>query len=304
MGPAGSDLGKEAEDVLARMPPFVRRIADRLLERWAGRVLLRMAATVARIELFDRSMSVAAQFFTSVFPILILTATWVGSASDEFAETLNMPKETKQVLDSALQDSSGTSFGVIGVLIVLISATSLSRALTRAFAVIWLLPRPKSKLNSAWRWVAVVLTLALSLVLTRAIARLTDDIPPPGVWKVLVSLVLYVAIALFVPWILLKGAVHIRLLVPGALIFASVMLVARPAYSLWLPRALDSSAEKYGSIGVAFTYLAWLYVISFIYLASASFGQVLATDRGGFGAWLRGERPMRLRPGRGADKTG
>ena len=93
-----------------------------------------MAATVARIELFDRSMSVAAQFFTSVFPILILTATWVGSASDQMAETLDMPKETREVLDSALQDSSTTSFGVIGALIVLISATSLSRALTRAFA--------------------------------------------------------------------------------------------------------------------------------------------------------------------------
>ena len=51
---------------------------------------------------------------------------------------------------------------------------------------------------------------------------------------------------------------------------------------------------------MAFTYLAWLYVISFIFLASAVLGQVIATDRGGFGAWIRGERPMRLRPERGA----
>ena len=297
MEPTGSDLGKEAEDVLARMPPSVRRIADRLLERWAGRVVLRMAATVARIELFDRSMSVAAQFFTSVFPILILTATWIGSASDELADALDMPKQTKDVLDSALHDSSTTSFGVIGALIVLISATSLSRALTRAFAAIWLLPRPKSKLTSAWRWVAVVLTLALSLVLIRALARVADDIPPPGVWKILLTLALYMALAMFVPWILLQGAVPIREMVPGALIFAAVMMIARPAYSLYLPRALNSSAEKYGSIGVAFTYLAWLYVISFIFLASAAFGQVLASDRGGFGSWIRGERPMRHKPG-------
>ena len=114
------------------------------------------------------------------------------------------------------------------------------------------------------------------------------------------SLALYVAIALFVPWILLKGAIRVRLLLPGALLFAVVMMIARPAYSLYLPRALDSSAEKYGSIGVAFTYLAWLYVISFIFLASSAFGQVIASDRGGFGEWIRGERPMRLRPERGA----
>jgi membrane protein len=295
MEPTGSDLGKEAEDVLARMPPSVRRIADRLLERWLGRVLLRMTATVARIELFDRSMSVAAQFFTSVFPILILMATWLGGASDQVAEALDMPKQTRDVLDSALKDNSTASFGVIGALIVLVSATSLSRALTRAFASIWLLPRPKSKLTSAWRWVAVVLTLALSLVLIRALARIADDIPPPGVWKILLTVVLYTAIALFVPWLLLQGVVPIRHLLPGALIFAVVMMIARPAYSLYLPRALSSSAEKYGSIGVAFTYLAWLYVISFIFLASAAFGQVLASDRGGFGAWIRGERPLRQR---------
>jgi len=210
-----------------------------------------------------------------------------------------MPKQTKDVLDSALHDSSGTSFGVIGTLIVLISATSLSRALTRAFAAIWLLPRPKSKLTSAWRWLAVVLTLAMSLVLVRALARVADEIPPPGVWKILLSLVAYLALALFVPWILIQGAIPIRTMVPGGLIFAFVMMLARPVYAVYLPRALDSSADKYGSIGVAFTYLAWLYVISFIFLASAVLGQVIATDRGGFGAWIRGERPMRLRPGRG-----
>ena len=37
-------------------------------------------------------------------------------------------------------------------------------------------------------------------------------------------------------------------------------------------------------------------VISFIFLASSAFGQVIASDRGGFGEWIRGERPIRLRP--------
>jgi membrane protein len=48
---------------------------------------------------------------------------------------------------------------------------------------------------------------------------------------------------------------------------------------VWLPHALDSSADRYGSIGVAFTYLA-----------ASVLGQVIATDTGWFGQWIRGER--------------
>jgi membrane protein len=55
-----------------------------------------------------------------------------------------------------------------------------------------------------------------------------------------------------------------------------------------MPRALDVSAERYGSIGVAFTYLAWLYVLSFCFLAASVIGQVVTSDPGGFGRWIRG----------------
>lgn len=90
------------------------------------------------------------------------------------------------------------------------------------------------------------------------------------------------------PWILLSGTVAPRSLVPGALLFAIVMLVARPASAAWLPRALEASADRYGSIGVAFTYLAWLYALSFCFLATTTIGQVVESDRGTFGRWLRG----------------
>jgi membrane protein len=87
---------------------------------------------------------------------------------------------------------------------------------------------------------------------------------------------------------LLSGAVRLRRLVPGALIFAAVMLAVRPASSLWLPRALEVSADRYGSIGVAFTYLAWLYVVSFCALLTAVVGQVVAEDPGWLGRLIRG----------------
>jgi len=285
----------EAEEVLGRLPARFRPFAEKMLERWLGRFVLRVTSTTIRIELFDRSMTIAAQFFTSVFPILILIATLVGGASDKVAETLDMPAQTKSVLEEALADNSSATFGLIGTLIVLISATSLSRALTRAFAAIWELPRPKSKLMSAWRWVAVVLTLALALIATRAVTRIANEIPPPVLWQIVGLMALYCAMALFVPWILLQGAVPLRQMLPAALIFGAVMMAMRPVSLVWLPRALETSADRYGSIGVAFTYLAWLYAVSFCFLAAQVVGEVLATDRGGFGRWIRGEPRRRAR---------
>ena len=67
------------------------------------------------------------------------------------------------------------------------------------------------------------------------------------------------------------------MLLPGAVIAALTMLTVRPATAAWLPHALETSADKYGFIGVAFTYLAWLYVIALTLLATAVIGQVIAT---------------------------
>jgi membrane protein len=272
-----------------RLPPAVGRRVEWLLSRWPGRVVIRVAAGARRIELFDRSMTIAAQFFTSIFPILIAVASWGGS-SGELMEALGVPQETRSLLDDAFATSSEAAFGVVGVVLVLGSATSLSRALTRAYAAIWELPRPTIKLTSAWRWVAVVLALALSLVAARALTRLAADLPPPTLWQLLAAAVCDVSMAVFVPWVLLAGQVRPRQLLPGAALYTVAMMFIRPASHTWLPHALEESADRYGSIGVAFTYLAWLYVVAYCFLAAAVLGQVIATDPGRLGRWIRGRR--------------
>ena len=277
-----------AEAALSRLPPSLQRLVRWLLSRWPGRIAIQSMAACIRIEVFDRSMTVAAQFFTSVFPILILMATWVGgSDTNKIADTVDLPKESRSVLEQAVEGSDNTTFSIVGVLIVLVSATSLSRALTRAFATIWELPRPKSRLTSAWRWLAVVIVLAISLVLVRTLSAYVDEVPPRNLWHFIVSLICDLTVATFVPWILLSGRVQIPRLVPGALLFALTMLAVRPASAIWLPRALEESADRYGTIGVAFSYLAWLYVVAFCFLVTSVIGQVIATDRGRLGIWIR-----------------
>jgi membrane protein len=277
-----------AEAALSRLPPRLRQALAWLLSRWPGRVLIATAATFRRIEIFDRSMTIAAQFFTSVFPILILLATWAGEReANRLADEVDLPAETQSVLQDALQGADAAAFGLVGVLFVLGSATSLSRALTRSFATIWEMSRPKTNLGSAWRWLAAVMVLALSLIVVRSLSDSIERIPPRQAWPIALSFSFDIIVAVFVPWVLLAGGVRVRSLVPGGLVFALVMEVVRPASAAWLPRALESSAERYGSIGVAFTYLAGLYVMSLCFLGAAVIGQAITSDPGGLGRWIR-----------------
>jgi membrane protein len=92
-----------------------------------------------------------------------------------------------------------------------------------------------------------------------------------------------------VPWLLLSGKVAAPRLAPGAFIFGLGVSAARPIAHDLLTNSLASSADKYGTIGVAFTYIAYLYALSLWFLVAAFLGQVIATDEGRLGLWIRQE---------------
>ena len=284
----------DPQRVIARLPHWMRPAATRMTASWPGRILRHAAARFRGLELFDRSMTVAAEVFTAVFPLLILAAAWVGSQrSDDIAKSLDMPSETRQVVQDAVSGSGASAFGVVGAFWVLISATSLSRAITRAFAAIWEVPPPRKSPRQAGRWLGAVILLTTAMVLIRWLTGLTEDWPSQIVWGVLISLVLTTGVGALVPWILLSGSVPVQRLVPGALIFSVGVTAARPIAHGLLTNSLDSSAERYGTIGVAFTYIAFLYALSLWFLGAAFLGQVIATDEGRLGRWIRRESDPR-----------
>jgi membrane protein len=144
----------------------------------------------------------------------------------------------------------------------------------------------------------VVIVFPLAIVLVPVLKRYAGELPPPTFWETAAAAVLDTALVVFVPWILLSGRVPPRRLLPSGVLFAALMLVVRPASARWLPQALQASADRYGTFGVAFTYLAWLYVVSWCLLAASAVGQVLTTDPGWLGRVLRGERTRASGPGR------
>jgi membrane protein len=269
----------------------LRRTAFGATANGPGRIVVGALQGLVRVQIFDRSMTVAAQAFTSIFPILILLGTILGrGASARVADLADLPEASQRLLDETLRGPGLGAFGVVGVVVVLISATSLSRALARAYGYVWELPRVPGGLAMSLRWLAAVLVLSFFLVGSRLLGWVTDRLPPPGLSSAVVLSLADLAVAVLVPWLVLGGAVPPRLLVPGGCLFGLVMIAIRPAASVLLPRAMDVSVERYGTIGLAFTYVSWLYVLSFTLLATAVVGQVLARDPGPVGRLVRGSK--------------
>jgi membrane protein len=257
---------------LERLRPFL----DRPVLRPVGRLMTRTATELVRLQIFDRAMTLAAQAFTSVFPVLILVGAVVGSGpSARLADFVSLPPASRSVLDDAMSHAGLSTFGVVGSLVVLLSSTGLARALTRAYGTIWAVRQPPAGPRAAWRWLAVVLSLALFAVGTRLLGGLTHALPLPHLASAVLLLIADCAVSIFVPRLLLGGAVPVRLLLPGGVAFGLIMVVVRPAGAVYLPRALQTSADRYGTIGVAFTYIGWLYIVAFCLLLAAVLGRVL-----------------------------
>jgi membrane protein len=284
----------DPERGLAALPGWLRPRVALVLASWFGRVLLRCLTGLVQVQIFDRAMTLAAQAFTSIFPLLIIFGTLLGAAhSNELADALDLPDTSRRLLTDALDESGVGTAGLLSLLIVLVSATSLARAMVRAYASVWGIAKVRSGPAAAGRWLLVVLLLSAYVLISRAVGAVAGDLPLPWITDSVALFVADAAITILVPAMLLSGTVPARRLVPGGIVFALVMLAVRPAGHIYLPRALRSSNAHYGTIGLAFTYIGWLYVISFCLLGAAVIGQVVAADPGRLGRVIRGEAGLR-----------
>jgi membrane protein len=252
----------------------------------APRPVLRIAATflhdLLAIEPFDRAMTLAAQAFVSIFPLLI---TWVAffdngteDVGSQFAEKLHLSESVATVLDQSLpaDTDASTTFGVISLLIVLISATSLSRALGRMYAKAWHVA--PSGWGDGWRWLVVIVAICATAVATQYLSQSTDIVTEAGdlVLIFLVSTTLYA----WMPWLLLMRRVSILRLLPAAALMGIGSAVLSLAGQLYLPHALKIGAEHFGAFGLAFAFIGWLFVLSFVLIVATVLGAVIVQDKG------------------------
>jgi membrane protein len=258
------------------------------------RIVTRTADGLQHVEPFDRGMTLAAQAFTSIFPLVIAIAALLpdssGDLPDRISDALGIPDSSRAALEQALPAHPDTrgAFGIIGLLIVVVSATSFSRALARMYGKVWGVTPPGW--TGGWRWVAALFGVALTSVTLRALYLLSSGLYAT-VGQLLLTLVGNSLLWTWAPWLLLARQVAWRRLLPGGVIMGLCTVGTSIASGIYLPRALVSASRQFGALGIAFTYIGWLFVIAFALVCSAVLGAVLARDESRIARMVVGQRP-------------
>lgn len=274
------DRDLTAGKMLAAVPVRFRPPAAAVLRNRAGGMLPHIVGELGRVQIFDRSMTLAAQAFTSVFPLLIMLGALLGGRAGEHLDDLvRLPDASARLMGEALNGSRSNAFGLAGSLIVILSATGLARALVRAYRIVWEVPGRRAGAASTGWQIGTVLLLAGVLIAARLLSGLTGAMPAPRVGTVILAGLADIALAVLLPRILLGPVVPWRRLLAAGATFALAMTGVRAAGTIYLPRALESSTDRYGTIGLAFTYIGWLYVLSFCLLLCAVLGRAITRPR-------------------------
>jgi membrane protein len=246
--------------------------------RWTvGDALIWSRGLVSRLislEILDRALVVGAQAFGALIPLLIVVA---GTGSDDgasFADTLIKRFDlTGSTADAVRQTfgggTGGTSLTTIGIVIVIFSSLSFTRAMQRTFELTWDLPK-RGMRATGWNllWVAA---FALYLTIFPVVRGWFHGFPYN-----LVSLCGTFALWSITPYLLLARRVPWRRLMPQAVLSAVGMTVLAGGLLIYMPRALESSASEFGAIGIAFTLLTMLWAGGFVLVTAAAVGAYIA----------------------------
>ncbi|MCQ4206017.1 YhjD/YihY/BrkB family envelope integrity protein [Streptomyces longispororuber] len=236
---------------------------------------------LAHVSILDMATRLAAQAFLAALPMLIAVASFFPDAvRRELLRSLRSligsvgPVVAQAEAMTGGEDTVLHSWGAVGVLVALLSATAFTRALQRLCERAWDLPRSAVRLV-AWRWAAWLLVWIVVLVVQGALHQAF------GAGAVL-GIPLQTAGAVLLWWwtqhLLLVGRVRWLPLLPGAVLTGVGGVVFSAVSGLWLPRTLRMSVERYGALGPVFTVLSWLIVYFTIVVFGIAVGRTLAQE--------------------------
>lgn len=245
-------------------------------------VVTHLADRMVSVNIFDSATRIAAQCFLTAVPLLFVVAAYappavrhqlIGSVKAVFGLTGAASTELEKVFQPASGDLQQAT-GVVGGLMVLLSATAVSRALQRLCRRAWEIPRAGTRI-APWRWLA---WLALWLAVMVLQGPLREGFGM-GAWLgVPLTFVSQVGLWWWTQHLLLGRAIGWKPLLPGALIAAAVLTTLSVTARLYMPRALNRALAEFGSIGSVFVLLSWLIVVCVAASVSVSVGAVLAQE--------------------------
>jgi membrane protein len=224
--------------------------------------------------------------FLSIFPLILLATSILGfrlqdrgfESIDRLIRTIPGLDQLVQTQAQAIVDGRYTA-GAIGIVGLLWAASALSGRARRALGVVF--GRPEAALRS--RLVALAITIVLGALLLIGVTvagSLTSFIHNRGAstgWLVgqiglFVMLVLFflVCYRLLVP-----GGLHVRELLPAAIVCAGGWTVLQGIGSWFVARQVAQWSVLYGTIATVFGVLLFLRIAAWVFLAGAELAATL-----------------------------
>ena len=248
---------------------MLRRVLAPLARRWAwAETAIRVQERFSEVHGGYLATAITFASFTSLFPLILLTTAVLGWLSFKDVDVasaiitrLGLPagSEASEAIVAAIEtaEESRRVAGPLGAIGLLWTGLGLVAAIQYAFDNVWQLSGRglRDKLQGLiWLLGSGALFIG-SFGLTAAL-NYVPVLAPVGV---IVGLVAGVGLWLWSMSSLTNVAVSWRAHLPGAVIGALGFEALKAIGSVYVPRAVGSSSALYGSIGVVFAILAWLF---------------------------------------------
>jgi membrane protein len=257
-------------------------------------------------EALSRGAAIAFYTVTSIAPVLLIVIAIAGlafgrdAAQNAITEQLSglMGQQTAEVLQTAVASAASKSSGVvatiIGIIILMVTASGVFGEMQTALNVIW---KAKPKGTTASRLIRaraaslglvaalgflLMVSLVVSTVLT-AFGNYLDSILPFGkviltVLNVVVSLVLISFLFAAIYKVLPDRNLEWGDVVVGAIVTGVLFTIGKSLISWYI--GSSAVASSFGAAGALIVLLLWVYYSAQIFLLGAEFTKVYANTHG------------------------
>jgi membrane protein len=274
-------------------------VLDKVKRRWHAledryAVVAVIAAVHARFNELQGgyvASAVTLAAFVSIFPLILVVVAVLGFVSSgdhnvtaSVLDALAIPQgsEAATTVSNAIAtaEKSRRAASIVGLVGLLWTSLALVSALQYAYDTVWQVTGRGVKdkvMGLMWLAGSALLFLA-SFALTAGVQFLPGFLAP---LEIVLAFALGFAMFLWGSKILPNRDVGWKPLVPGAIVGAVGFELLKLLGGIYVPRAVASSSALYGSLGVVFAILAWLYFFARLIVYSSVVNVVLWERRHG-----------------------
>ncbi|HUR49970.1 MAG TPA: YihY/virulence factor BrkB family protein [Acidimicrobiales bacterium] len=262
----------------------MRQKLDALGERWPWfGVVLGVIKRYGEVHGNNLAAAVTLQSFVALFPLLLVAIAIVGFVSAEgvdiaasVANGLGLQGDAAKAITDAVAaaEDSRKAASIVGLAGLAWSGLGLVDAIQNGLNQIWQVrPRGiKDKLVGAGWLLGAAAIMVVGAGATALVGLLPGFMSPIGfLFGFAVNFCLWIWTAKLVP----NRHVGWGVLVPGALLGAGGLELLKAIAGFYVPRMVASSSQLYGTIGVVFAVLAWLYLLARLAMYTAVLDVVL-----------------------------